>query len=108
MCYSDHNTYTTYDSLNKNPSVTKYMSNIFHLRSPKSRLSFLRVVNVSLKHVETQGSNNVKEVQKLLTQKRIPLRLLLGSDRIGTIKSFTIKRVILNNIPVSFIAGTKP
>ena len=107
MCYSDHNTYATYDSLNKNPSVTKYMSNIFHLRSPKSRLSFLRVVNVLFRHVETQGSNNVKEVQKLLTKKRI-LLLLLGSDRIGTIKSFTIKRVILKIIPVIFIEGTKP
>lgn len=57
--------------------------------------------------METQGSNNVKEVQKLLTKKRI-LLLLLGSDRIGTIKSFTIKRVILKIIPVIFIEGTKP
>ena len=91
-----------YDSLNKHPLISKYMTSIFNLRPPKPKLSFVWVVDVLLRYFEQQG-DNVLLSDVILTQKLIILLLLLGAHRLSTITLFSINIMVLNDLSVTFI-----
>ena len=91
-----------YESLNKHPLINKYMTGIFNLRPPKSRLSFLWDVDILFRYFKQQGDNCLLS-DIILTQKLIILLLLLGAQRLSTIKLFSINNMVLNDLPVTFI-----
>ena len=91
-----------YESLNKHPLINKYMTGIFNLRPPKSRLSFLWDVDILFRYFKQQGDNCLLS-DIILTQKLIILLLLLRAHRLSTIKLFSINNMALNDLPVTFI-----
>ena len=46
-----------YDSLNKHPLINKYMIDIFNLRPPKPKLSFVWDLDILFRYFEQQGDN---------------------------------------------------
>ena len=89
-----------YESLNKHPLISKYMTGIFNLRLPKPKLSFVwdnSGILSSLGIIVCYLSDII------LTQKLIILLLLLMAHRLSTIKLFCINNVVLNDLSVTFI-----
>ena len=91
-----------YNSLNKHPLINKYMTGVFNLRPPKSKLSFVWDVDILLRYFEQQGDNNSLS-DKLMTQKILILLLLLGARSISTVKLFSVSNMVLNDLSVTFI-----
>ena len=56
-----------YNSLNKHPMINKYMTEVFNLRPPKPKLSFVWDVDILFRYFEQQGDNNSLS-DKLLTE----------------------------------------
>ena len=91
-----------YDSLNKNPSINKYVTGIFTLRPPKPKLTFVWYVDILFRYFEQQGDNFLLS-DTILTQKLIILLLLLGAHRLSIIKLFSINNMVLNYLSVIFM-----
>lgn len=71
------------------------MSGVFNLKPPRPKLSFVWDVDILIRYFE-QGDNSSLPSHNL-TQKLLTLLLLLGKDRISTIKLFSVNNIVLNN-----------
>lgn len=71
------------------------MSGVFNLKPPRPKLSFVWDVDILIRYFE-QGDNSSLPSYNL-TQKLLTLLLLLGKDRISTIKLFSVNNIVLNN-----------
>ena len=90
------------NSLNKHPLINTYMTGIFNLRPPKSKLSLVWDVDILFRYFEHLGDNCLLS-EKNLTQKLLVLLLLLGAHRLSTIKLFSINNMVLNDLSVTFL-----
>lgn len=90
-----------YPTANKHPVIMTYIKGVFNLRPPVPKLTFVWDVNIIFTYFEKQG-NNDKLSDMMLSQKLLMLLLLLGAQRLNTIKHFCIDRMIVNNISIAF------
>lgn len=91
-----------YSSINKHPVIKQYMTGIFNLKPPKPKLSFVWDVDILFRYFEQLGNNNSLPIE-ILTQKLVTLLLLLGAQRLSTIKLFSVDYMVLNNLSATFI-----
>ena len=76
------------------------MTGVHNLRPPKPKLDFIWDVSIVFRHIECPDNTVLSD--KLLTHKLLILLLLLGGQRMNTIKSFHIDRMFLTDISVTF------
>ena len=101
MYNSHHCPYTPYNSLDEHPLINKYMNEVFKLRPPKPKLSFVWNVCILFRYFEQQGHNNSLS-DELLTQKLLIVLLLLCAHRISAVKLFSVSNMALNDLSVTF------
>ena len=75
------------------------MTDIFNLRPPKPKLSFVWDEDILFRYFEQQGDYCLLS-EIILMQKLI---LLFGAHRLSTIKLSSINNIVLNEMSVTFI-----
>ena len=89
-----------YTSLTHHPVLKKYMVGLFNLRPPTPKLGeVIWDVGILFKHIK---SDNTSLSDKKITQKLLVLLLLLGGQRMNTIKAFHTDKMILTDMSVTF------
>ena len=89
-----------FSSIIDHPLMKRYMTGVHNLRPPKPKLDFIWDVSIVFRHIKCPDNTVLSD--KLLTHKLLILLLLLGGQRMNTIKSFHIYRMFLTDISVTF------
>ena len=85
-----------YPSLGDHPQINFFFRGLFNLRPPKTKLTFVWDVKLVFDMFRNSSSNEELS-DKRLTQKLVMLLLLLGGQRLNTIKWFTIDRMVVTD-----------
>ena len=104
LAISHHLSFPPYKHLSEHPLVDNFFKGLFNLKPPKPKLSFTWDVNRMFTHFNSLETND-KLSDKDLSQKLCMLLLLIGGQRVNTIYNFTVDRMIMTDVAVSFAPG---
>ena len=99
-------TVAPYQSLNDHSLIVKLITGIYNLNPPALKLNFVWDVSIIFQFFENCGPNGELS-DKIFTQKLVFFLLLLGIQRVQTLFTFHIDKMVINNISVSFVS-TQP
>ena len=94
-----------YDRISRHPMIEKFSKGTFNLRPPKPKLSVVWDVDIIFKHFEKLPTN-IELSPKELSTKLVMLLLLLGGQRVNTIKNFHVDQMIITNECITFSPAT--
>ena len=90
-----------YSSISEHPQITKYFKGVFNLRPPTGKITFAWDIKLLFDYFNYKGENDQLS-DKSLTQKLLILLLLLGGQRMNTVYFFTVDRMTVTDIGVTF------
>ena len=83
-----------YSKLSDHPLINKFCKGVFNLRPPQPKLTIVWDVAIVFNYFEKKGENQNLTLKEL-TQKLVMLLLLLGGQRVNTIKQFHVDQMII-------------
>ena len=101
LAISHHLSFPPYKHLSEHPLVDNFFKGLFNLQIPKPKLSLTWDVSRMFRHFDSLETND-KLSDKDLSQKLCMLLLLIGGQRVNTIYNFTVDRMIITDVAVSF------
>ena len=90
-----------YLSILEHPQSIKYFKGVYNLRRPTQKITFVWDVKTLFDYLNHKGENDQLS-DKSLTQKLLILLLLLGGQRMNTVYFFTVDRMKVSDIGVTF------
>ena len=90
-----------YRNLSDHPLVQKYFKGAFNLRPPNVKFGFVWDVQIVFDHFRKIEDNSLLN-DKQLSQKLVLLLLLLGGQRVNTVMSFHVHRMVITNMSITF------
>ena len=93
-----------YKVLSDHPLIAQYCKGQYNLRPPQPKLSIVWDVKIVFDYLTEQGSN-VSLSDKTLSHKLLILLLLLGGQRMNTIASFQVDKLLINSSAPTFAPG---
>ena len=90
-----------YSSILEHPQITKYFKGVYNLRPPTQKITFAWDVKILFDYFNPKGENDQLS-DKSLTQKLLILFLLLRGQRMNTVYFFTVDRMKVTDIGVTF------
>ena len=101
LAISHYLTFPPYKHLSEHPLIDNFFKGLFNLKPPEPRISFTWDANKMFKHFNSLQTND-KLSDKDLSQKLCMLLLLIGGQRVNTIHNYTVSRMVITDIAVSF------
>ena len=90
-----------YLSILEHPEIIKYFKGVYNLRSPTQKITFVWDVQILFDYFNRKWEND-QISDKCLTQKLLILLLLLGGPKTNTAYFFTVDRMTVTDIAVTF------
>ena len=90
-----------YLSILEHPQIIKYFKGVYDLRPPTQKITFVWDVQILFDYFNHKGENDQLS-DKCLTQKLLILLLLLGGPKTNTVYFFTVDRMTVTDIAVTF------
>ena len=90
-----------YSSILEHPHIIKYFKGVYNLRPSTQKITFVWDVKILFDYFNNKGEND-QLPDKSLTQKLLIFPLLLGGQRMNTAYFFTVDRMKITEIGVTF------
>ena len=90
-----------YSSILEHPQIIKYFKDVYNLSPPTQKITFVWDVKILFDYFNHKGKNDQLS-EKSLTQKFLILLLPLGGPRMNTVYFFTVDRMTVTVIRVTF------
>ena len=90
--------------LSDHPLIAQYCKGLYNLRPPQPKLSFVWDVRIIFDYFTTQNYN-IYLSDKLLRHKLLILLLLLGGQRMNTVHSFQVDKLLITSTSATFAPG---
>ena len=90
-----------YSSISEHPQIIKYFIGVCNLRPPTQKKAFVWDIKILFHYFNHKGENDQLS-DKSLTQKLLILLLLLGGQRMNTVYFFSVDRMTVTDIGVTF------